>query len=169
MKFWKLRHGTFSVEDSSVLYLQKLQYIDGNCIYSFPALNSRGALMEARVTNPGLACFAWSQFQAMFAALEVAEIHEALEQSRANAEVTGPSPSKDAKGKKAGQKSAAKGEAKGHAKKKKASGAHGSKSDWWSHGWSDGWKNSDWWESDSKTTARWQKREDASEAAQRDR
>jgi len=125
--------------------------------------------MEARVINPCLACCAWSQFQAMFAALEVAEIHEALEQSRANAEVTGPSPSKDAKGKKAGQKSAAKGEAKGQAKKKKASGAHGSKSDWWSHGWSDGWKNSDWWESDSKTTARWQKREENSEAAQRER
>ena len=28
MKFWKLRHGTFSVEDSSVHYLQKLQDID---------------------------------------------------------------------------------------------------------------------------------------------
>ena len=55
----------------------------------------------------------------MFAALEVAEIHEALEQSRAaNGEVTGPSPSKDVKGRASGHKPQAKVEAKGHRKKK---------------------------------------------------
>ena len=55
----------------------------------------------------------------MFAALEVAEIHEALEQSRAaNGEVTGPSPSKDVKGRASGHKPQAKVEAKGHRKRK---------------------------------------------------
>ena len=99
--------------------------------------------------------------QAMFAALEVAEIHEALEQSRAaNGEVTGPSPSKDVKGR-AGHKSQAKGEAKGHRKKK---GNPNSKSDWWSQGW-DGWNSG--WESE-KSTARWQKRPPKSETAQRE-
>ena len=50
----------------------------------------------------------------MFAALEVAEIHEALEQSRAaNGEVTGPSPSKDVKGRASGHKPQAKVERKG--------------------------------------------------------
>ena len=99
----------------------------------------------------------------MFAALEVAEIHEALEQSRAaNGEVTGPSPSKDVKGRAPGHKPQAKVEAKGHRKKK---GNPNSKSDWWSQGW-DGW-NSGWWESE-KSTARWQKRPAESETAQRE-
>ena len=99
----------------------------------------------------------------MFAALEVAEIHEALEQSRAaNGEVTGPSPSKDVKGRASGHKPRAKVEAKGHRKKK---GNPNSKSDWWSQGW-DGW-NSGWWESE-KSTARWQKRPAESETAQRE-
>ena len=101
--------------------------------------------------------------EAMFAALEVAEIHEALEQSRAaNGEVTAEvrSGSQFAKG-----KSQAKAEAKefkGYAKKKKSTPSYpSSKSDWW--GRSD-W-NSSWWESGKST--RWQKRQD-SEAAQRE-
>lgn len=103
------------------------------------------------------------EIEAMFAALEVAEIHEALEQSRAaNGEVTGPSPSKDVKGRASGHKPQAKVEAKGHRKKK---GNPNSKSDWWSQGW-DGW-NSGWWESE-KSTARWQKRPAESETAQRE-
>lgn len=100
----------------------------------------------------------------MFAALEVAEIHEALEQSRAaNGEVTGP-PSKDVKGRALeapGHKPQAKVEAKGHRKKK---GNPNSKSDWWSQGW-DGWNSG--WESE-KSTARWQKRPAESETAQRE-
>jgi len=103
------------------------------------------------------------EIEAMFAALEVAEIHEALEQSRAaNGEITGPGPSKDVKGRAPGHKSQAKSEAKGHRKKK---GNQNSKSDWWSQGW-DGW-NSGWWESE-KSTARWQKRPAESETAQRE-
>lgn len=57
------------------------------------------------------------EIEAMFAALEVAEIHEALEQSRAaNGEITGPGPSKDVKGRAPGHKSQAKSEAKGQEK-----------------------------------------------------
>eukprot|EP00438_Fugacium_kawagutii_P025802 Skav200480 [mRNA] locus=scaffold450:44996:45322:+ [translate_table: standard] len=107
----------------------------------------------------------------MFAALEVAEIHEALEQSRAaNGEVPGP-PSKGAKlkgeGKASRQFQAPDAKKDSKPKKKKGQGyqgTQGSSRDWWSNGWSDSW-NSGW---ENKSTARWQKRQTESEAAQKD-
>lgn len=111
----------------------------------------------------------------MFAALEVAEIHEALEQSRAaNGEVPGPPKSKGAKlkggGLGPGEAKDAKAKDANAKPKKRSKGQPGTQNtqssrDWWSNGWSDSW-NSGWW--DNKSTARWQKRQAESEAAQRD-
>ncbi|CAE7834121.1 RCBTB2 [Symbiodinium sp. KB8] len=102
-----------------------------------------------------------AEIEAMFAALEVAEIQEALEREGAS---SGHGEQKPSTAKARGGKAPAAGKASESAKsraeegrKQRRSARHGYKSDWWSQDWTGSSWNSGWWESGKQT--QWQRRE----------
>eukprot|EP00439_Symbiodinium_sp_Y106_P053163 s910_g7.t1 len=102
-----------------------------------------------------------AEIEAMFAALEVAEIQEALEREGAS---SGKGEWKPSTAKARGGKDPAAGKASeaaksraGEGRNQRRSGRNGYKSDWWSQDWTGSSWNSGWWESGKQT--HWQRRE----------
>ncbi|CAE7657162.1 RCBTB2 [Symbiodinium sp. CCMP2592] len=102
-----------------------------------------------------------AEIEAMFAALEVAEIQEALEREGASSG-NGERKASTAKARggiapAAGKASEAAKSRAGEGRNQRRSGRNGYKSDWWSQDWTGSSWNSGWWESGKQT--HWQRRE----------